>query len=434
MTIDEAMHRVVRGHWLVILLCVLLPVGLSVYVFASRPPLYAAVSRLQIGTAPASSNVQADAESDRVTGIATSPGVVEHALATAGLHDMDPVKFAQHHVSIERVGVSPIVSVVVTDPRPSRAATIATSITNDVLDFANAGDRKPETDRLEELDKTIVSLGKSRDSLIAKLAKADRGEQLRLTAQINAVQTTLADDLRQRSDLIVAASGRSTAVLLDPVREPTVPLPKDIPQKAVLAGLLGLLAGIALAALWESVRPTMQDRKAISLALGVPVIGHVDRRELNARGPAVLAPVASRMSLLAHRFNSSRAVLLPVRATDESWAERVAHELCAASGIVHSHTLECVALDGQWRQELEGRPAAVLFSPVSIRARELEPTKELLSSVQWPLVGIVTYDTSTRGGWLPWRRGPGHRAHGPVAPPTADQREERAPAAPGSLS
>lgn len=417
MTIDEALHRVVRGHWLIILLTVVLSVGVAVALDARQPAVYAAVSRLQVGTAPASSNVQADAESDRVTGIATSPGVVEHALARAGVHDEDPVQFAQAHVQVQRVGVSPIMSIVVTDVRATRAATIDTSITNDVLDFANAGDRKPETNRLEALDSTIVSLGKSRDALIAELADAQPGERLRIQAQISAIQTTLADDLRQRSDLIVAASGRSTAVLLDPVRVPTVTQSKGLAQTGVLAALLGLIGGLAIAAGWEAVRPTLRDRKAVSLALGVPVIGHVDRRLLAARGPAVLSPVADRIALLARRFDASRAILLPVRAADDAWAEEVAHQLCAVDGRAHAHRLDCAALDGQWRDPGQS-PAAVIFSPTKVLARELEPTKELLESVRWPVLGVVTYDTGSGRRWHPSRRQPSHGRTPPNVPPS----------------
>lgn len=446
MTIDEALHRVVRGHWLIILLAVLVPVGAVIYLGSRQPTLYSAVSRVQVGTAPASSNVEADASSGRVIGIATSPGVVERALSGVGLADVDPVQFAQDHIAVQRIGVSTIMEIAVTDTRPSRAAGIATSVTNDVLDFANAGDRKPETDRVESLDKTIVSLGKSRDDLIAKLADAGPGTAANaIQAQINAIQTTIADDLRQRSELIVAASARSTAVLLDPVRTPTVPEPKGIPQSAALAGLMGLLGGLGLAAAWEAIRPTLRDPKAISLALGAPVIGHVDRRRMTNEGAVVLAPIADRMALLARRFNASRALLLPVRPDDDAWADEVAEKLGADEAAERAHRLECAALDGQWREP--GRhPAAVVFTPTKIRARELVPTQELLASVDWPVLGVVTYDNgrsrvrgpfSRKDGRLPPDRVRLSRlrgAHEPGGPELGPRRSARVPAGAGGVT
>jgi len=117
MTIDEAVHRVVRGHWLLIAICLLLPVAAVFYLGSKQPPMYEAVGRLQFGTALASSNVQADAASTRALGIVTSPGVVERALVDGGL-DVDPVQFAIDHIDIRRIGVSPVIEVAVSPEEP----------------------------------------------------------------------------------------------------------------------------------------------------------------------------------------------------------------------------------------------------------------------------------------------------------------------------
>lgn len=391
MTIDEAVHRVVRGHWLLIAICFLLPVAAVFYLGAKQPVMYEAVGRLQFGTALASSNVQADATSTRALGIVTSPGVVERALAEAGL-DVDPLQFAKDHVDVRRVGVSPVIEVAVSQESADRAAIIAKSLINQLLDFSNAGDRKPETDRVVSLDSTIVTLTKQRDELIPKLAEASLGQQLSLQAQISAIQTVLVDDLRQRSDLIVAASSRSSTVLLDAVRTPTIPLSNGTKQTAALAALLGLIGGLGLAAGLETLRPTLRDPKAISYAVGAPVIGHVASSDLKPppRREAI-SPIADRMALLGRRYGSSQAMLLSVRSADQARAD----EMAAALGVNRdghpSHRLQCAALNGHWIEPGE-HPAIVIFSPAKVRARELRPVQELLESVDWPVLGVVTYD------------------------------------------
>src|SRR5450631_559132 len=128
MTIDEAFHRVVRGHWLLIAICVVLPVAAVLYLGGKQPLTYEAVGRVEIGTTLASSNVEADALSNRALGIVTSPGVVQRALLTGSLK-VDPVQFAIDHISIKRIGVSPVIEVVVTQSNPVRAAVIAASLT-----------------------------------------------------------------------------------------------------------------------------------------------------------------------------------------------------------------------------------------------------------------------------------------------------------------
>ena len=391
MTIDEAVHRVVRGHWLLIAICFLLPVAAVFYLGGKQPMMYEAVGRLQFGTALASSNVQADAASTRALGIVTSPSVVERALAEAGLH-VDPVQFSSDHIDVRRIGVSPVIEVAVSQETPDRAAIIAKSLTNQLLDFSNAGDRKAETDRVVSLDSTIVTLTKQRDALIPKLAKASPGEQLSLQAQINAIQTTMVDDLRQRSDLIVAAASRSSTVLLDAVRTPTVPLSNGTKQTAALAALMGLIGGLGLAAGLETLRPTLRSPKTISFAVGAPVIGHVASSDLEfpPRREAII-PIADRMALLGRRYGSSQAMLLSVRSADQARALEMAEALGVNHDAKTSHRLQCAALNGHWIEPGE-HPAVVIFSPAKVRARELRPVQELLQSVDWPVLGVVTYD------------------------------------------
>jgi capsular polysaccharide biosynthesis protein len=395
MTIDEAVHRVVRGHWRLILICLVLPVAAVFYLGSTQPVTYEAVGRLQFGTTLASSNVEADAASTRAMGIVTSPGVVEQALAEAHLA-ADPVKFALDHIDVRRVGVSPVIEVAVSQENPNRAALIATSLTNQLLKFSNSGDRQAEIDQVAFLDSTIATLTKQRDALIPKLVKADPGEQLSLQAQISGIQTTLADDLRQRSNLIVAAASRSYTALLDAVRTPTVPLAKGTKQVAALAALLGLIGGLGLAALLETLRPTLRNPKAISYAVGAPVIGHLALNDLQSPSrAAAMNHIADRMALLGLRHSSSRAMLLSVRGGDQSLAGEIAEALRADRDDTTSHRLQCAALNGHWIEPGD-HPAIVIFSPAKIRARELRPVQELIDSVDWPVLGVVTYDRPRR--------------------------------------
>lgn len=395
MTIDEAVHRVVRGHWLLITICLLLPVAAVFYLGSMQPVMYEAVGRLQFGTALASSNVQADATSTRALGIVTSPGVIERALAEAGL-SIDPVQFANDHIEVRRIGVSPVIEVAVSQESPERAAIIATSLTNQLLDFSNAGDRKGETDRVVSLDSTIVTLTQQREALIPQLTTASPGEQLSLQARINAIQTTLVDDLRQRSELIVAAASRSATVLLDAVRTPTVPLSKGTQQTAALAALMGLIGGLGLAAGLETLRPMLRNPKAIAYAVGAPVIGHVASGDLESPSRSTtMNPIADRMALLGRRYGSSRAMLLSVRSADQARADEMAEALGVNGDVQTSHRLQCAALNGHWREPGE-HPAVVIFSPARVRAGELRPVQELLESVDWPVLGVVTYDRPRR--------------------------------------
>jgi capsular polysaccharide biosynthesis protein len=391
MTIDEAVHRVVRGHWRLILICLALPVAAVLYLASTQPTMYEAVGRLQFGTTLASSNVEADAASTRALGIVTSPGVVEQALSEAQMTD-DPAQFALDHIVVRRVGVSPVVEVAVSQQNPETAAHIARSLTNQLLKFANSGDRQNEIGQVESLDATIVTLTKQRAALIPKLANASPGGQLSLQAQISAIQTTLADDLQQRSNLIVAAASRSSTALLDAVRTPTVPLSKSTMQMSALAALLGLIGGLGLAAGLETLRPTLRDPKAVSYAVGAPVIGHLLFNDLQSPPrAAAMDRMADRMALLGLRHETARVLLLSVRSADAPLGVEMAEALSADGEARTSHRLHCAALNRQWVDPGD-HPAIVIFSPSKIRARELRPVQELIDAVDWPVLGVVTYD------------------------------------------
>lgn len=400
MTIDEALHRIVRGHWILILLCVYLPVAGAVAYVQRSPELYEAVGRVQLGSDLAASNVQADASSERALGIATSPGVVRRALDKAGVK-ADAGAFAKDHVDVRRVGVSPVIEIAVSDPSAERAATMARSITDDVLEFSNAGDRATESATLKALDDSITKLSKSRDDLIPRLATASPNNVLKLQAEINAIQSTLTEQQRQRSELALATVSRSSAVLLDAARAPTVPMPRKTAQIGVLAGLLGLLTGLGLAAARETIRPTLHTPRAISYAVNLPVVGHVPGRHTTT--PAFVTATgkaADRIALIGLGHGATKTLLIPVRESDDVWA-RVIADVLSPHGGATNHRLPCVVVDGQW-VDPGSSPAAVVLSPTRIKASELHHVQELLGALGWPVLGLLTYDPTRRS----WRNDP----------------------------
>jgi capsular polysaccharide biosynthesis protein len=394
MTIDEALHRIVRGHWVLILLCIYLPVAAAVTYEARSPLLYEAVGRVQLGSNLAASTVEADATSERALGIATSPGVVRRALDKARV-TADAGAFAQDHVDVRRVGVSPVIEIAVSDPSPQRAAVMARSITEDVIEFSNAGDRGVESQTLSSLNESIRQLATSRDTLISALATASPSTVLKLQAEITAIQSTITENERQRSELALATVSRSSAVLLDQPSVPTVPLPRKTAQIGVLAGLLGLLVGLGLAAAREAVRPTLRSQRAISYVVEAPAIGHIPGRDTGARSfETATGKIADLMALIGAGHGATKALLIPVRQSDDVWARMIA-EVLGPHDAASTHRLPCAVLDGNW-VDPGPSPAAVILSPTKIQASELQPVRELLESLGWPVLGLVTYDPTRR--------------------------------------
>ena len=83
-------------------------------------------------------------------------------------------------------------------------------------------------------------------------------------------------------------------------------------QKLGLAGLLGLVAGILIASIAETVRPTVPGARRVSRRLGVPALGQLSGADMNgARTPAV-GEMALRFRLAAAHADLSTIALVDI--------------------------------------------------------------------------------------------------------------------------
>lgn len=397
MTIDEAVHRVVRRHWFLILFCVVVPVVASIAWVGRQPAEYQAVGRVQMGTDLAASNVQADAMSQRAQGIATSPGVVSRALAKAKVVS-DPTIFADNNVTVTRVGVSPVLDIAVTADSPQAASKIADSITRDVITFTNEAGQASITSQQKNLQKEITAVKKQQSQLIPRLGSldptTDAGRILAIQAQLNGLTAAQTEFERQLSDLNISTPTTLSqqALLLDPVRASTVPQPNDLWPQAVIAGLIGLLLGLGLASLREAIFPSLRSPRAIAYAVDAPHLGHIPNSDLGApESIAALGRIGDRIALLARGHDVHRVFVLPVLDKYDVLANLVAFRL-SPHGEEDDHRVECVALDSHW-EDPGDRPAAVLLCRRTISGRDLKRAMAQLEPLGWPLLGFITCET-----------------------------------------
>ncbi|MFM6849329.1 MAG: hypothetical protein ACKOVB_09525 [Terrabacter sp.] len=407
MTIDDAFGRVIRGHWLVILLCIVAPYLVVSQVSRGEPDAYEAVARVQMGTELAASNVQADATSERVLGIATSPGVVRAALDKARLR-ADATDFAAKHIDVRRVGVSPVMEIVVTDTSPARAATMARSITADVITVSNVGDQPTSTQQRQGVQRQLDALARQRNRLAARLSNVDPkgGTALAIQAQLTSLTTAQAELERQMSDLNLAAPSPSHAVLLDPVRVPSVALPRQDTQRAVLAALIGALVGGGLAAGLEAVRPRLRSGRSIARALEVPHVGHLPRLDVSRRTATAAGPVADRLAMLARRYDASNVLAVLVKPRDEAAAKPVS-TLLGPEADKGPHRVACSVVGRGWVDPGES-PVVAVLSPRHVKVRDLVDTMSFVDAMGLPVVGLVSYPRR----WF-WQRLADRRAPAP---------------------
>ena len=417
MRIDEAFRRVIGGYWWLIgLLVVVSSVAAGAY-GARQATVYEAVARVQMSGGLASTNVQADAATQWLQGVITTPATVRRAMVAAGIPG-DPTSFAARSISVNRVGVSTVNDVAVTAGNADRAVIAANSLVQQALKYANTS-HQSDAVQMAALNQQIDAITKQRDRLIRQLAVAPPGPVLELQARIAAVAPTVTDLLRQRSDLVLASSQRSSIGLLDPATPLPDPVGPKVPQLVALAALASLVLALGLVAILEALHPRVRGGRWVAAELHAPLLGHLPTLDLGGpRGARALREFGGAAAVLGARFTGRPLLLLPVEKRHDRWAARICTELETLTGLHVDHTPDAtVARPG----ENVGRPAGavvIVLSPTVESQRRLEELARTAEVMDWPVVGVLTF----RRRWLIDRQtlAQGGRVHRPPITPLTD--------------
>jgi capsular polysaccharide biosynthesis protein len=420
-TVEEILRRIVAAHLGVILLCVALPVALTVAVESRQAPTYAAHVRLQTSAQAPATATQADGLSSRVLAVATTPALVRGTLADAGWH-ADAVKVAREHVSAQRLGESTIVQLSVTAPSADTARKTAQALGAAVVGFTNKADAAGYRRALRDVDRRIAA---------ATDAAQQAGRQLQDAGSPNArddartavqVATTALQSLEaERSALTVSDLEHGKVVAVAGGAAEVEQLPSALVPRVALAVLLGLLVGLAIAVFQETLRPRIAGIRGLARVLEAPVLGSA------SSDPVALA---SALALMARRQGVETLILLGVDDRDESAARRLLSALPRAWPAAEAPLLlkqGTVLLDGAAGN---GRPSSadqatavrvsgpvrftdrfgvapaeepsagvVVVSSAGGQQSELTALHDTLRGLRWPVVGIVEAPASGR-----WRR------------------------------
>lgn len=392
MRIDEAFRRVIGGYWWLIGLLVIVPTLAAGVYGAHQQAQYQAVARVQMSGGLASTNVQADAATQWLQGVITTPNMVRQAMAAAGIPG-DPTLFATHSIDVTRVGVSTVNDVVVTTDNRNRSIIAANSLVQQALRYANTS-RQSDAAQMGSLNQQIDSLTKERDGLIRQLAVAPPGTVLELQARIAAMAPTLTDLLRQRSDLLLASTQRSSIGLLDPATALPDAVGPKVPQLVALAALAALILALGCVAILEAIHPQVRGRRWVAAELDAPLLGHLPTLALSGpKGARSLRDFGNAARVVGSRFAGRPILLLPVEKRYDQWAARICLELETLTGVRVEHAPDAaVALQG--RGPALGHPSdpvVIALSPAVESQRKLEDVARHAAVMGWPIVGVLTF-------------------------------------------
>ncbi|MGW2519714.1 hypothetical protein ACWC09_22385 [Streptomyces sp. NPDC001617] len=297
MEFNEALRRVIGGHWRLLVLCVVLPMLVVGALEARSARTYVSKARVQASATLPTTDVQANAMLSRVKAVATSGSVAGAALKQAHITDRTTAQVARE-TSVSRLGGSAVFTVKVTDRDPRKAEKLASALSEQLVSFFNGSGNLLVT----QLTDREHSLQAERVRVASQLPDAkNASDSGRLTAQLGSLDQQILDIQASLRAAQAAGLGDRTGSLLSPASD-AVPAPRLSPTSLALTGVVGLLAGLLLVTMLEVARPRVAGQDAFGRELEAPVLGRLpgsDRR--TRRSGAGARPAVDDETLVALR-------------------------------------------------------------------------------------------------------------------------------------
>jgi capsular polysaccharide biosynthesis protein len=369
--IDEIAARLLRQYWALVLLCVAAPLIAVTLMVAKQPPMYAASARIVSGNTVPASNAQAQALVSQIQGIATGKTTAASALQTVGVQ-RNLNSFIASHISVAGLGGSQVVDLTVTDRNPQVAAALAKDLAKVVVGSINRTGQSGLSTTLNAIDQEIVRLSEQHGVAASQAAADPKNEQLQ--SKLAGLNQVIANFSGDRSRLLIQASTQGLASVLDQPVVPQVPESKALAQKLGLAGVLGLVVGILVASIAETIRPTVPGARRVSRRLGAPTLGRLKRPEIRGEETPNLENLAIRLRLAANHASVSTIALIDVNGQYE--LADLAHSLeVSLMPPREPLTAHPDGVDDDHENTLAGESA---FGPVMIKGRRLLADHQVL--------------------------------------------------------
>lgn len=287
MDVNEILLKILRGHWRLLVVCLVLPPLVVGWLVWNEHPTYTSSVRIQGGTVLPGSDTEADAMLNLVKGVATSESVVQAALDAAHVHSLSATDVAAN-VDVTRLGSSTVDDLTVTGRDRADASAVADALAAQVVSYLNnAGDERTQN-LLAGLTDRQKQLIDQRQQIASQLPlKTDPVTVANLAAELAGIDQQLSDlnsTIRELQLAGTSASGSSGAA---GIVSPAISLgatSRHLAADIGLAVVAGLVSGLLLATLAETVRPRLPGGSAFAREVGVPLIGSLNLRRRGRAG------------------------------------------------------------------------------------------------------------------------------------------------------
>jgi capsular polysaccharide biosynthesis protein len=421
--IDEVVARLFRRYWEVVLLCVAIPVAAVALITVRQPLMYSADARIIAGSVVPGSSAESAGIVSQIQGVATGRDAVTTAFSKAhvrrNLND-----FIANDISVSGLGSSQVVDLTVTDRNRRVAAQLANTLASEVVTSLNHVGQSGLTAALKAIDGELVKLSQRRAVLAQQVIRDPNNQQLQ--AKLAGLEEVISNFTGDRGRLLIQAGTQGLAAVIDPPALPAAPQSTALPQKLGLAGLLGLIAGILIASIIETVRPTVPGARWVGRRLGAPLFGDLRSRGGSWEGAPGLDAMALRIRLAAMHAGVSTVALADIGTGENlaglaaaleqamsagsvggaaagnshgpTEAERAASGASLAGTLVRTHdpavtrpALRIVPLSQMTAAAAAdwGHVGLLVLSGASARAADVTALGDLAAASGWPVLGVA---------------------------------------------
>lgn len=407
MEFTEAAQRLLH-HWKLVLVFLGWTLFIPVALHQTGEDVYVASARVTAGGDVASAE-GAEALVDSAIGVVTSPSQINRALARAGVV-RDRENYAEEHLDVESVGISSVLIFSVSDSDPNAAAAIANALAGTFVESRRTATTDPIEDRVGELSAELATV----EERIAEIENSSTPSD----SPVDPVTLEFSDALERRSEIRAQIDqlnqrllSQGAPVVTDAAIPPPAAEPRRLAVNLVIGGMLGLILGIAVAALVETLRPTIVGQDALARVLEAPVLGDLETGTPEWRDGTQLKILASRIQLAAGSAGVSEVNLAtPDRSIDlESFAAKLRERIPGLKITVPgaqetdnptphlrhatpSGSRTSLVRPGIATPSTAGGSSAqglVVVTPTVLQRSALNDVAHLLLITEWPLLGIV---------------------------------------------
>lgn len=301
MEFNETLRRTVGGHWRVLVLFIILPMLVVGALELTNARAYVSKARVQASATLPTTDVQANAMLSRVRAVATSGSVIKPALKQSKVTDRTQAQVARE-IKVSRLGGSAVFNITVTDRDPRTAENVASALSEQLVHFFNGTGNLLVTQLTDRESK----LQDQRTRIAAQLPDVkSAAESGQLTAKLGSLDQQILDVQASLRSAQAGGLGDQTASLLSTASD-AARVPRFSGSSMVLAGAIGLVAGLLAVMLLEVFRPHVAGQGAFARELEAPVLGQLPgtRRDPHS---ADAQPHVDSETVLALRRAAARA-------------------------------------------------------------------------------------------------------------------------------